>query len=245
MAANSRGVWTFTADIDLLRRLAAAGFDWVAIDAQHGPVDRAGLHEIGRAFADAVAPFVVRVPAVDAAWIGAALDAGAAAVIVPSVTGAADAVLAARASRYPPEGERSWGPFAPVWGGSAPGPVTANAEVRCLALIETAGALAEVDDIAAMPGIDGLFVGPFDLALSLGASVDVLLDDHSPGSPLALVVAAAARHGILAGAFAGSPANAARLRAHGIHCLAVATDLGVVAEGCRSLLSADGVTPAG
>ena len=245
LVENSRGVWTFTADVDLLRRLAAAGFDWVAVDAQHGPVDRAELHAIGRAFAAAVTPFVVRVPAVDAAWIGAALDAGAAVVIVPSVTGSADALLAARASRYPPEGDRSWGPFAPVWGGTAPDPAPANADVRCLALIETAGALADVDEIAATPGIDGLFVGPFDLALSVGTTVDALLDDHSPGSPLEVVVAAAARHGILLGAFAGSPGNAARLRAHGIDCLAVATDVGVVAEGCRSLLVAGGVTPPG
>ena len=245
LVENSRGVWTFTADADLLLRCAAGGFDWVAGDAQHGPVDRAGLHAIGRAFADAVTPFVVRVPAVALAWIGAALEAGAAAVIVPSVTGAADAVLVARASRYPPEGDRSWGPFAPVWGGTAPDPVAANAGVRCLALIETAGALADVDEIAATPGIDGLFVGPFDLALSLATSVDALLDDHSPGSPLEMVVAAAARHGILVAAFAGSPGNAARLRAHGIDCLAVATDLGVVAEGCRPPLAADGFTPPG
>ena len=196
MAARSRGVWTFTADVDLLRRLAAGGFDWVAVDAQHGPVDRAGLHVIGRALADAVAPFVVRVPSVDAAWIGAALDAGAAAVIVPSVTGTSDAVLAARASRYPPEGDRSWGPFPPLWGGTAPDAAEANAATVCLAMIETAGALADVDEIAATPGIDGLFVGPFDLALSLGTSVDALLDDHAPGSPLEVVVArgGAARH---------------------------------------------------
>jgi 4-hydroxy-2-oxoheptanedioate aldolase len=245
MAAPSRGLWTFTSDIDLLLRLSAGGFDWVAVDAQHGPVDRAGMHAIGRALADAAAPFVVRVPAVDAAWIGAALDAGAAAVIVPSVTGASDAVLAARSARYPPLGERSWGPFAPVWGGTAPDAATANAEAACLAMIETAGALADVDEIAATPGIDGLVVGPFDLALALGTTVDALLDDHAPGSPLEAVVAAATRHGILVGAFAGNPGNAARLRAHGIHCLAVATDLGVVAEGCRSLLAADGVTPVG
>ncbi len=118
----SRGVWTFTTDVDLLRRLAAGGFDWVALDAQHGPLDRAALHAVGRALGDAGAPFVVRVPAVDAVWIGAALDAGAAAVVVPSVTDTSDAVRAARASRYPPEGERSWGPFAPLWGGVAPDP---------------------------------------------------------------------------------------------------------------------------
>ena len=58
---SSRGVWAFTTDVDLLRRLAGAGFDWVALDAQHGPVDRAALHEVGRGLADAGADLVVRV----------------------------------------------------------------------------------------------------------------------------------------------------------------------------------------
>ena len=239
LTPSSRGVWTFTADVDLLRRLARAGFDWVALDAQHGPVDRAALHGIGRTLTDAGAPFVVRVPSVDPVWIGAALDAGAAAVVVPSVEDRADAVRAARASRYPPDGERSWGPFAPVWGGSAPAPAAANATVRCLVMVETAGALADVDAIAATPGVDGLFVGPLDLALALGSSVDALLDDRSEGSPLGRVVAAAGRHGILVAGFAGTPANARRLRAHGIRCLAVTTDLAVVAQGAAALLAAD------
>ena len=236
---TSRGVWAFTADVDLLRRLARGGFDWVALDAQHGPVDRAVLHAVGRAFSDTGAAFVVRVPAVDPGWIGAALDAGAAAVVVPSVTGSADAALAARSSRYPPEGDRSWGPFAPQWGGTAPDPAKANATVRCLVMVESVGALADVDEIAATPGVDGLFVGPFDLALALGSTVDALLDDRSDGNPLGRVVAAAQRHGILVAGFAGTPGNAQRLRAHGIRCLAVTTDLALVTEGARATLAAD------
>ena len=238
----SRGVWTFTADVDLLRRLAASGFDWVALDAQHGPLDRAALHVVGRALADGGATFVVRVPSVDPVWIGAALDAGAAAVVVPSVNDTSDAVRAARAARYPPEGERSWGPFAPLWGGVAPDPATANDAVRCWVMVETVGALADVDAIAATPGVDGLFVGPLDLALALGRSVDALLDDRSPGNPLGTVVAAAQRHGILVAGFAGTAANARRLRAHGIRCLAVTTDVAVVAEGATALLAADADT---
>jgi 4-hydroxy-2-oxoheptanedioate aldolase len=239
IAEVSRGVWTFTADVDLLCRLAGSGFDWVAVDAQHGPVDRAALHAVGRALASARAPFAVRVPAVDPAWIGAALDAGASAVVVPSLEGSADARVAARASRYPPLGDRSWGPFPPLWGGAAPDPVVANRTVRCLVMIETPGALADVEAVAATPGVDGLFVGPFDLALGLGTTVDALLDDHTPGNPLGEVVAAAGRHGILVGAFAGNPENARRLREHGIRCLAVTTDVAVVAEGTRRVLAAD------
>ncbi len=239
LAESSRGVWAFTADVDLLRRLAGAGFDWVALDAQHGPVDRAALHVVGRGLADAGVALVVRVPAVDPVWIGAALDAGAAAVVVPSVTGRDDAVLAARASRYPPEGDRSWGPFAPLWGGTAPDAATANDAVRCLVMVETVGALADVDAIAATPGVDGLFVGPLDLALALGTTVDALLDDHSDGNPLGRVVEAAQRRGILVAGFAGTPANARRLRTHGIRCLAVTTDVAVVAQGVAAVLAAD------
>jgi 4-hydroxy-2-oxoheptanedioate aldolase len=194
----------------------------------------------------AAAALVVRVPAVDPAWIGAALDAGAAAVVVPSVSSTADAVVAGRASRYPPDGERSWGPVPPLWGGTAPDPATANASVRCLVMVETEGALADVEAIAATPGVDGLFVGPFDLALGLGRTVDELLDDRSSGNPVGAVVAAARRSGILVAGFAGTPGNARRLREHGIRCLAVTTDLAVVATGCRAVLEADeGFTPAG
>jgi 4-hydroxy-2-oxoheptanedioate aldolase len=107
-------------------------------------------------------------------------------------------------------------------------------------MVETVGALADVDAIAATAGVDGLFVGPLDLALALGTTVDALLEDHSDDNPLGRVVGAAQRHGILVAGFAGTPANAQRLRAHGIRCLAVSTDVAVVAEGAAAVLAADG-----
>ena len=235
---DSRGIWTSTTDLDLLLRLAGSGFDWVALDAQHGPLDRGHLYAVARGLVTARVPFLVRVPAVDPAWIGAALDAGAAAVVVPSATGLADAEVAARATRYAPAGERSWGQFAPLWGGEAATPDAADAAARCWVMVETPGALADVDEIAAVAGVDGLFVGPLDLARSLGTTVEALLTDDSGDGPIARVVAAARRHGILVGAFAGTPGNARRLGALGIRCLAVTTDVAVVAEGVRSVLAA-------
>ncbi len=239
MGPVSRGLWTFTADVDLLCRLGGTGFDWMALDAQHGALDRAALLAAGRALTGARVPFVVRVPAVDPTWIGLALDAGARAVIVPSVTGSEDAAVAARASRYPPLGERSWGQLAPLWGGSTVATDEANAAVRCAVMVETAGALEEVDAIAATPGVDLLFVGPFDLSLSLGTTVDALLDDHARNNPLGRVVAAAAATGIDVGAFAGGPDTARRLRDHGIQCLAVTTDLAIVDAGVQAALATD------
>ncbi len=232
----SSGIWTMTADIDLLCRLAGSGFDWIALDAQHGAIDRVALHAAGRALAGARAPFVVRVPSVDPMWIGLALDAGARAVVVPSVTGRQEARLAALACRYPPLGERSLGQFAPMWGGRAQSAEEENATIRCAVMVETAGALTDVDAIAATDGVDLLFVGPNDLALSLGATVDALLDNHEAGNPLGRVVQAAAEAGIGVGAYAGSPGMARRLRAHGIRCLAVTTDLAVVDAGVAAVL---------
>lgn len=236
---DARGIWTSTADLDLLRRLVRSGFDWLAVDAQHGPVGRGALHAVGRALADSPVPWLVRVPAVDAAWIGAALDAGASGVVVPSVTGADDAERAALAARYPPLGDRSWGPFPPLWGGDAPTPEAANEAVRCWVMIETPGALDEVEAIAATPGVDGLFLGPLDLSLSHGTTPDALLEDHADGNPVGRIVTAAQRQGIAVGAFAGTPENVRRLRAHGIGVLAVTSDAAVVAAGAREILEAD------
>jgi 4-hydroxy-2-oxoheptanedioate aldolase len=230
------GIWTSTTDVDLLLRLARSGFDWLALDAQHGPLDRTSLVTVGRALVEAPTPFLVRVPAVDAAWIGAALDAGALGVVVPSVTGVDDARRAAAAARYPPLGERSWGSFVPLWGRPAPTPVEANDRVRCWVMIETPQALDEVDAIAGTPGVDGLFVGPLDLSLALGTTADALLDDRSEDGPLARIVRAATRQGIDVGGFAGSPARARLLAAHGIALVAVTTDGEVVDAGVRAVL---------
>ncbi|MEO7422365.1 MAG: aldolase/citrate lyase family protein [Ornithinibacter sp.] len=239
MAPVSRGVWCLTADLDLLGRLGASDFDWMALDAQHGALDRAALHAAGRVLSGARVPFVVRVPSVDPAWIGLALDAGALAVVVPSVTTVADAVIAAQACRYPPLGERSWGQLAPLWGGLVVPPEEANAAVRCAVMIETSGALEDVEAIASTPGVDLLFIGPLDLSLSLGTTVDALLEDHGADSPLRRVVAAAGASSIGVGAFAGSADVATRMRAHGIRCLAVTTDLAIVDAGVAAALTAD------
>ena len=87
-----------------------------------------------------------------------------------------------------------------------------------------AEAVAGVDEIAATPGVDMIFVGPFDLALSLGTDVTLLLGDSSPENPLDRIVAACRAHGVAAGAFAGSNELAAQLAARGFDTLAVAVD---------------------
>ena len=98
-------------------------------------------------------------------------------------------------------------------------------------------ALEHVEEIAAVPGLRQLFVGPNDLSLSLGITLDQLLSDDSGSSPLRLITAAADASGLEVGAFGGEPTVAARFRTFGITCLAVATDLWLLAEGARSALA--------
>ncbi len=154
--------------------VALSGVDYVGIDCQHGLVGLDGMVSMLMALARTPAAAVVRTPPGDHFWIGKALDAGAEAVVVPMVNTEADAAAAAAACRYPPTGNRSNGrPRAGAL--TATDPAVMNAEVVCLVMIETLEAVANLDAIVSVPGVDGVYIGPSDLALSMGLppSLDV------------------------------------------------------------------------
>jgi 4-hydroxy-2-oxoheptanedioate aldolase len=176
------------------------------------------------------------VPAGDFAFINAALDAGSTAVIVPQIESADQAAQAVAATFYPPRGGRSWGQLEQTWGRPVVEAQDANARTTCAVMIESEAGLDHVEEIAAVPGLDLLFVGPFDLSLSLGTTVPELLADHSPGSPLGRITAAAQSRGLFVGGFGGNPDDAVRFRSHGISCVVAATDLWVTETGVRAAL---------
>ena len=233
---SSNGVWCDDASPGMVARLARLGFDWVCLDAQHGGYARSEIIDAARSFPAGAADLVVRVSSCDFAAIGAALDAGAGAVIVPQIESAAEARRAVAATFYPPVGERSWGQLGRIWGGAALTAEEANSSTTCAVMIESAAALESVDEIAAVDGVDQLFVGPYDLSLTLGTTVPALLDDDSEASPLSRIVQAATAHGRTVGGFAGTPELAERFRERGISCVAVASDLWITAEGARAAL---------
>lgn len=215
--------------------LSGIGADVLVLDAQHGLYDDAAL--IAAIPAASRVPVHVRVPHNSDALIGRALDAGARGVIVPMVQNGDEAAAAARASRYPPLGERSWGPLAAYRGEPTIDPDTANADVWCAVMVESARALDELDRIASAPGVDEIFVGPFDLSLALGIAVGELLADRSPGNPLDAVVDACRRAGIRAGAFAGGLEAAEKLIARGFTRVAVAVDTQLITAAGTRLVS--------
>ncbi|WP_454050338.1 aldolase/citrate lyase family protein [Cellulomonas sp. Marseille-Q8402] len=230
------GLWSSLADAATLRLLAAARPGWLVLDAQHGTWSDGDLAAVLPVL-DAPAPVWVRLADDRPAGIGRALDAGADGVIVPMVDSADQAAAAVRACRYPPQGHRSWGPAAPLVGRPAVPPAAANDAVRCAVMVETAAALAVVDAIAATPGLDMVFVGPFDLALALGRTVDDLLADAAPGAPLPGVVAACAAAGVRAGAFAGDHDRAGRLVELGFTDVVVGTDAGLLAAAAQDAVA--------
>ena len=146
--------------------LARSGFDWILIDLQHGGASWSDLLSIVQAVELGGAIPMVRLGWNDPMQVMRALDLGACGVVIPMISTPADARQGAASCRYPPDGIRSFGPTRSFYTAR-----TLNKAALCLAMIETKEGLESVDAIAATPGIDGLFVGTMDLALSLGCGV--------------------------------------------------------------------------
>jgi 4-hydroxy-2-oxoheptanedioate aldolase len=163
------GAWCLSPDPVAAEVLARAGFDWICIDLQHGWLGIEEMIPVVHSIATAGSVPIVRVPANELWLIGRALDAGAYGVLVPLVNSADEAERAVRACRYPKAGSRSVGAFrrAPSIASDA---AHANSEVLCIVMIESASALEDIDSICALPGVDAVYIGPGDLALSLGLS---------------------------------------------------------------------------
>lgn len=162
------GVWCTIPSGAVTEQLALTDPDYVCIDCQHGLIDYADMLAMLQAMARIDVTSVVRVVSHDHAVIGKVLDAGADAVIVPMVNDRAQAEHVASACRYAPTGVRSYGPVrATATVGSAETDVL-DAHVLCLVMIETERGVANADEICSTPGIDGVYIGPADLAISLG-----------------------------------------------------------------------------
>ena len=144
---------------------ARAGYDYVGFDAQHGYIDDADIARILRRLEHVPIATAVRLPNADAAPIGRVLDAGADAVFIAMIESADQAAAAVAATRYPPAGIRSFGPLRASLGYDS---VALQDRVSVFAMIETAAALSGLDEICAVDGLVGIYVGPADLAISMG-----------------------------------------------------------------------------
>lgn len=195
------GFWLALAHPDIAEICAGQGYDWLLIDAEHGPQTLPGIVAQLRAV-EAAPPCsaIVRVPSHDPIAIKQILDLGAQSIMVPMVETAEQAKAIVTASLYPPSGKRGLGGArAARWGGYPAYVGEANARICIIAQIETGLAVENIEAISAVDGIDALFVGPADLAASeglLGATNFEALFKLT-GEALARIVATGKPAGIL------------------------------------------------
>lgn len=232
--------WSVLGDSLAAEALARGGFDAVCLDAQHGFFGHRELGAAVTAVTAARAAPLVRVPFGGWPDIGRALDIGAEGVICPMVNTAEDARRFASAMKYPPLGQRSWGPHRAnmLWGTDNAGYIaSANGRVLALAMIETREALANLPEILATPGIDGILVGPNDLSVALSGGgvpdpADVATSD---------AVAEICRQTVAADKIPTIYANTIDLgrsyREMGYRLIAHGSDLGMVTAGAANALA--------
>lgn len=232
------GIWSSLSDPTVLQVVANSAHDFVCVDLQHGYVDPGELPVLLNTVAHAAMPALVRVAWNAPEQIMRALDLGADGVLVPLINTAPDAELAARSCRYAPSGERSWGPqWAEVR--PRPEPVEANDAVRCVVMIETAQALANVEEIAAVEGVDALYIGQNDLSISMGLGRRHFAESPELTAAIERIVAAGTRHGVQVGLdTAGRVADVEFWAGSDIDFYIVARDLGLIDAGAAASAAA-------
>jgi len=218
--------------------VATAGFDAVVVDLQHGHATLDELPHLLAAIERTPALPFVRATWNDPAELMRALDLGVRGVICPMVGSRAEAEAFVGACRYPPAGTRSYGPIHGAFGKGRDQTTAADAAILLFAMIETADGLANLEEIAATSGLDGLFVGPADLSLAMGLESFADLTDAALLETLDRVVEAASRHDITPGIYAPSPPRAADMAGRGFRFISCAVDADLLREAAATALHA-------
>lgn len=239
------GCWCGLGNARAARRLAGAGFDWLMIDREHSPIDHAATAECILAVADGAAGKVaplVRVPDLSPGHVKQALDAGAFGLLAPMITSVQEVRAFVEACRYAPKGSRG------VFGAGASHQAfdttfqeyyqNANGEVLIAVQIETRAALEQVGEIAAVDGVDVLFVGPNDLMAALGLQPAYDSEDPVLMEAMDKVLEACRREAKSGGILVASPEAARRRIAHGFRFVGMGNDLGYMVGGAKAALSA-------
>jgi 4-hydroxy-2-oxoheptanedioate aldolase len=223
------GLWSGIPSSLTAELAALAGYDYVCVDLQHGLNTEATLVSMFQAAQAGGA-----VPLARLAWnepwlIMRALDLGAAGVILPLIDNAAEATRAVEACRYPPHGKRSYGPIrAELITGSA-SPDELGTDALCIAMIETRDGLDNLDEIAATPGLDGLYIGPSDLSIALGlpprgVAVDPGEDRRALADAIERVREACEANGLIPGMHCAAGEAAAKYADAGFKLITVGVD---------------------
>ncbi len=234
--------WCSVASPIVAETVARDGFSAVVLDMQHGLWDTASIIAGIGALDHAGSAPVVRVPLNDFAFVSRALDFGAEAIIAPMINSPADARQFAAVAKYPPLGERSWGLQRAMTLQGKTATVDylreANDGTLTLAMIETPMALAQVESIAETPGIDALFIGPYDLStmLSAGNAQDVTAPEVERA--IDQICATAKKAGKIPGIYCNGAERALAMAKRGFRFVTVGGDLGYLRDGIAAQVKA-------
>jgi 4-hydroxy-2-oxoheptanedioate aldolase len=235
-------VWSWTGHPEICKILAKAGFDAVCLDWQHGlGVTEQSLVNCIQAIntVPGVAA-LVRLPKGDAYYISHVLDAGAAGVIVPMVNTAEEAKSAGLACRYSPTGFRSLAHTPFIKHGETVEAYTtrANEEIICLVMIETRQAIENIESICSAPGIDGVYIGPYDLSLDMEVPTSAWYNDERHLAVVKRIIQVAENAGIIAGHHGSGPAISAKFVKMGAKTCHIGTDSLLLSGALRASLKA-------
>jgi 4-hydroxy-2-oxoheptanedioate aldolase len=217
--------WLSLSDPFVAELIASQGWHAVTVDRQHGRVGPGGLWELALAITARGASPMARISHLDVAEICHTLDAGFEGIICPMVNSPEEARALVEACKYPPVGMRSFGPTRAALGRETDFVAVSGASTVCLAMIETRAALDRLDGILEQPGLDGVYIGPADLALSLGRPP--ALDDTSEET-LELLEGIARRtiaHGKVAAVHCASADYARLMTGYGYRLVTVGSDV--------------------
>ena len=216
--------------------MAEQGYDSLTVDMQHGIVDYPDAVGMFQAMRASGAVPLARVPWLDPGIIMKSFDAGAYGVICPMVNNREQAERFVGACRYPPLGMRSFGPTRANFSAGPGYASSANDEIVCLAMIETAEAMENLDDIVSTPGLDAVYIGPADLTLGIAngrLSPGFDSEDEEVVAAIKTILDAAKNAGIRAGLHCGSPEYAAKAVGWGFDLVTILNDVRILAAGAR------------
>ena len=223
------GAWCSIPSAATIEVLCVPGIRYVCLDQQHGFFDDLTLVDGFRAIERCGAVPLTRVPMNFTWMIGKALDAGAHGVIVPMVEDAEDAAAAVAACRYPPRGTRSYGPTrAQLF--DKPATAQEFENVLCFVMVETRRGLTNVRKIAGTPGVDGIYIGPSDLALALGQASPAGPELPLLHEPIEQIAAACRHYNIIAGIHCSDGASAGRFAGRGFKFITCFKDTSLIAN---------------
>lgn len=217
--------------------MAQCGWDTLTVDLQHGHIDyQMAVSMLQAISTTSVTPFA-RVPWCEPGIIMKLLDAGAFGIICPMINSRTECEAFVGACRYAPRGYRSFGPVRATWYGGADYFQKADDTIVAMAMIETVQAVERLDEILTVPGLDGIYIGPNDLAITLGRA-----PSGDPTDPLVLdtidtILAAAKRHGVRAGLHCGSTAMAKRMIAKGFQFTTLLADNALLNAAARAAVN--------